>query len=346
VTPFSVNKTAVNQKPFPGLTVSAYGSRSSSGILWATSADSKLLPGPGTLHAFDALDLTVELWNSSMQPGRDTLGNFTKLANPTVANGKVYVPTDSREIVVYGLLPGVPGVASVVNSASYSFGAVVPGELVTIFGTSVGPASPAFASVDPISRKLPFVLGDIQVTFGGKPAPLLYSASGQINAVVPFEVAGQTTVEMVVKAPAGQSFSVTLPVGLASPSIFSANASGTGPGAILNNADLSKNSAANPADRGSVIVIFATGTGVTKPVSVDGVLTSASNPPLVGQPVTVTIGGLSAEVSYQGGAPGLVAGVSQINAKIPADVTPGSAVPVTITVGGVKSLNTVTVAVK
>ena len=46
VTPFSVNKTAVNQKPFPGLTVSAFGSLSNSGILWATSADTKLFARP------------------------------------------------------------------------------------------------------------------------------------------------------------------------------------------------------------------------------------------------------------------------------------------------------------
>ena len=194
--PFSVNKTAVNHKAFPGLTVSAFGSLSSSGILWATSADTNLLPGPGTLHAFDALDLTVELWNSGMKPARDAMGNFTKFANPTVANGKVFVPTNSRQVVVYGLLPGVPGVASVVNSASYSFGGVAPGELVTIFGTSVGPATAAYASVDPITRKLPVTLGEVQVTFGDTPAALLYSASGQINAVVPFNVAGKSSVEM------------------------------------------------------------------------------------------------------------------------------------------------------
>ena len=144
----------------------------------------------------------------------------------------------------------------------------------------------------------------------------------------------------------GQSYSVTLPVAAAMPSIFAANSAGTGQGAILNNEDLSKNSAANPADRGSVVVIFATGAGVTKPASVDGVLASSSNPPLIAETVTATVGGLNAEVVYQGAAPGLVAGVSQINVKIPADVTPGPAVPVTITVGKVKSVNTVTVAVK
>jgi uncharacterized protein (TIGR03437 family) len=347
VMPFSTGLTTVaNHIPFPGFTVSAYGSLSDTGILWATSANTSELPGPGTLHAFDALDLKVELWNSDMQGARDTMGSFTKFANPTVADGKVFTPTDSREIVVYGLLPGVPGVASVVNAASYASGVVAPGELVTIFGTGIGPTSSVLASVDPKSGKVPVVLGDVQVSFGGTKAPLLYGSSGQINAVVPFEVAGQSAVQMTIASANGKSFSVTLPVGAANPSMFSANASGTGQGAILNNADLSKNSASNPAPIGSVVVIFATGTGATKPVSVDGVLTRAANPPLIAQPVTITIGGQSADVIYQGAAPGLVAGVSQINVRVPAGVMPGSAVPVTLTVGSVPSLNTVTMAVK
>ena len=92
--------------------------------------------------------------------------------------------------------------------------------------------------------------------------------------------------------------------------------------------------------------LVATGTGVTKPASKDGVLTPMANAPVISQPVTVTMGGQNADVLYQGAAPGLVAGVSPINARVPAGVTRGSAVPVTITVGGVPSLNTVTMAVK
>jgi uncharacterized protein (TIGR03437 family) len=299
------------------------------------------------LHAFDAVDLTVELWNSDLKGDRDTLGSFTKFANPTVANGKVFTPTASGEIVVFGLLPGVPGIASVVNSASYANGAVAPGELVTIFGNSIGPS---LADEDPTGAafftQFPTSLGGFQVTFGGTPAPLLYGSPGQINAVVPFEVSGQSSVQMAITGPNGAGFNTTLPVAAANPSIFSANASGTGQGAILNNADLSKNSASNPAARGSVVVLFATGTGVLKPTIADGVLVPSANPPLISLPVTVTIGGQSATVMYQGAAPGLVAGMSQINVQVPAGVTPGSAVSVTITVGGVASVNTVTMAVK
>lgn len=350
VTPYSTNATPTSGLPFPGMTISAYGGLANTGILWITSVSSGALPASGTLHAFDAKDLTVELWNSDLSGDRDTLGSFAKFANPTVANGKVFAPTASREIAVYGLLPGVPGIASVVNSASYANGVVAPGELVTIFGTSIGPAStaggiPTTGTGAPFT-KFPTSLGGFQVTFGGTPAPLLYGSTGQINAVVPFEVAGQLSVQMAITGPNGAGFNTTLPVAAANPSIFSANASGTGQGAILNNADLSQNSPSNPAARGSAVVLFATGTGVLKPAEEDGVLAPSSNPPLISLPVTVSIGGQSATVLYQGAAPGLVAGVSQINAQVPSGVTPGPAVPVTITVGGVASVNTVTMAVK
>jgi uncharacterized protein (TIGR03437 family) len=342
-TAYSTNATAVNQSPVFGMAVSAYGSLSSAGILWATSTSAANLPGPGTLRAFDALDVSVELWNSDMAASRDTLGNFTKYANPTVANGKVFQASASGEIVVYGLLPAVPGIASVVDSGSYAGGVVAPGELVTVFGNSIGPTAPVSASV--VGGKLPFTLGDVQVTFNGQPAPLLYGSAGQINAVAPFELAGQSTVQMAVTQVNGTSFTTTVPMAATNPSIFAANGTGTGQGAILN-ADMSHNSASNPAPLGSVVSIFATGLGVTNPASVDGVVTSAVNLPLVAQPVKVRIGEQNAVVSYQGAAPGLVAGVSQINVQIPSNVTPGPAVPVTIAVGGTQSQNSVTVAVK
>lgn len=341
---YSMNATATNRLPFSGMTISANGSQADSGILWITSLKTSPLPAPGTLHAFDALDLSVELWNSDMQSARDAMGNFVKFANPTVANGKVFLPTNSRAIAVYGLLPNVAGIASVVNSASFANGVVSPGELVTIFGNSVGAATPVSASVDPVSQQIPIVLGDMQVTFDGTPAALLYTSSGQINAVVPFAVAGQQTSQLVIKSAGGQ-LNRTVQVGAANPAIFSANSSGAGQGAILNVPSLSKNSDANPAPLGSEVAIYATGTGVTKPASKDGVLTG-TNPPLVAQPVTVTIGGQTAQVLYQGAAPGFVAGLTQINVTIPSNITPGPEVPVTIAVGGATSVSGITLAVK
>jgi uncharacterized protein (TIGR03437 family) len=173
-------------------------------------------------------------------------------------------------------------------------------------------------------------------------APLLYASGGQVNAVVPFAVAGQSTTLMRVSTPSKATFTATLPVSAAAPAIFVTSASGQG--AILNG-DLSVNSAANPAGRGSSIAIYATGAGLLNPAVADGAIVSPTNLPLSIAPVSVTIGSQPATVGYQGAAPGLVAGVMQINATVPAGVTPGPAVPVTISVGGTSGLNTVTMAV-
>ncbi|MGA2131577.1 MAG: hypothetical protein ABSH50_04605 [Bryobacteraceae bacterium] len=340
-TALAVNSTAQNALPFSGMTVSSNAFVPGSGIFWATTVGSSSFPAPGALHAFDAMDVSQELWNSGMQATRDALGNFTKFANPTVANGRVYVPTDSSQVVVYGLLP-VPGIQAVVNAASYTSSAIAPGELISVFGIGIGPTDPLKLVLNSAGNVSTSLQG-YTVTFDGVAAPLLYAAAGQINAVVPFSVAGKSSTVMELWAPANTRYSVTLPVSPAAPAIFELGTSGQG--GILNG-DYSVNSAAHPAPRGSTVAIYATGTGVLTPASADGVVISATNPPVSAAPVTVTIGGQAAIVSYQGGAPGLVAGVMQINAQVPASVTPGSAVPVTISAGGVAGLATVTMAVE
>ena len=95
---------------FPGgtLALSANGEQHGSGVLWATIASSGNIeddpPVPGALHAFDAENLSNELWNSGMNPLRDGYGNFAKIVPPVIANGKVYVATFSNQVAVYGLL--------------------------------------------------------------------------------------------------------------------------------------------------------------------------------------------------------------------------------------------------
>jgi hypothetical protein len=93
--------------PYAGVSISANGGDAATGIAWVTIPDFRdpLNPTPGTLHAFNASDLSEELWNSSLDPDADALGNFAKFAIPTVANGKVFVPTFSNQLAVYGLLP-------------------------------------------------------------------------------------------------------------------------------------------------------------------------------------------------------------------------------------------------
>ena len=89
-----------------GMTLSANGGRDGSGILWETEGNYHF-GGPGTLHAFEASNLSNELWNSDMNPDRDQMPVVSKFASPTVAGGKVYVPTSGNAVAVYGLLaPG------------------------------------------------------------------------------------------------------------------------------------------------------------------------------------------------------------------------------------------------
>jgi hypothetical protein len=102
---FTVNTAAAS--------LSANGSTAGTGILWAaapfgspgcnTQCEANPGPVPGALYAFDATDLTNELWDSQMNSSRDAVGNWAKFSPPTIANGKVYLATFSNELLVYGL---------------------------------------------------------------------------------------------------------------------------------------------------------------------------------------------------------------------------------------------------
>jgi hypothetical protein len=94
------------------MSLSAFNSSPGTGILWATisdAGDANNATQPGILRAYDANNVTRELWNSRQNAARDDLGNFAKFNPPTIVNGKVYVPTFSNKVVVYGLLGGGPG---------------------------------------------------------------------------------------------------------------------------------------------------------------------------------------------------------------------------------------------
>ncbi|PYO45914.1 MAG: hypothetical protein DMD72_13975 [Gemmatimonadetes bacterium] len=87
------------------LSVSSNGSQEGTGILWASyasSGDAEHSVSPGILRAFDANDISKELWNNQQKP-RDAGGYYAKFAAPTIANGHVYLPTFSNRVVVYGL---------------------------------------------------------------------------------------------------------------------------------------------------------------------------------------------------------------------------------------------------
>ncbi len=176
-----------------------------------------------------------------------------------------------------------------------------------------------------------------------RPAPLHILRTGQRRRAVRSRRLGNRQGEGR-RPPAYRRAEWGIPLAAAAPAIFTLDASGTGPGAILNQ-DSSVNSAANPAARGSVIQIFGTGQGLTSPPSITGAIgTAAGNPAVL--PVKAAFGGVDAIVQYQGAAPGLIAGALQVNVLVPLNAATGDAVPLTISIGGVASQPGVTVAVR
>jgi uncharacterized protein (TIGR03437 family) len=92
-----------------------------------------------------------------------------------------------------------PSIKGVTNAASYAIGAVSPGELVTIFGTAIGPATAAGATTDPATGKLATTIGGVQVLFNGTAVPMIYASSTQVSAVVPYEMSSVASPSVWIK---------------------------------------------------------------------------------------------------------------------------------------------------
>lgn len=258
----------------------------------------------------------------------------------TSSGESVNVPVTIHVTPASGLPPYL---GSIVNAASQTVGSISPGEIITIFGFSVGPANTAGFAVD-ASGKVVTSLEGAQVLFDGVPAPLIYASATQLNVMAPYEIANQASTAIQLNYGGVLSTIWGVPVAAAAPGIFTLAGDGVGPGAVLNQ-DGSVNSASNPAAQGSVVSIYATGEGQTSPAGVTGSITgTATKAPLL--QVGVSIAGVPALVQYAGSAPDSIAGLLQVNAVVPQGIATGSAVPVTINVGGVVSQAGVTIAVK
>jgi uncharacterized protein (TIGR03437 family) len=217
----------------------------------------------------------------------------------------------------------------VVNAASYVGGGVAPGEIVTLFGSAMGPSELiSFQNLieDNGVLRLPTALADTRILFDGVPAPLLYVSDKQSSAIVPYAVAGRTSVDVQAEYKGVRSDVVTVPVLASRPGIFSLDASGHGQAAILNE-DGTLNSLSNPALTGSIITIYATGGGETAPGVADGEILSDALP-TTSLPVSVIFDLFSdedeiypkqGEVRYAGGVSGSVAGLLQVRVRVAPD---------------------------
>ena len=308
--------------------------------------------GPVTLSAtVTGVPNQTVRWSIAPEIGRvSQAGGYTPPASvsaPTVITVTAtafadHVTSASSTVTIVPPGPAISiTAAGLVSAASYQGGGVAPGEIATLFGMNLGPAAIAGAVYD-ADGNLTDTTGGTSVTFDGTPAPMIYSLAGQISFIVPYSVAGKTTSQMQVTYNGQQSAPLAIPIMDALPGLFTANGSGVGNAAALNQ-DSSINSAVNPAARGSVIVLYGSGEGQTNPPGVDGRVNRSSFPSPV-LPVSVSIGGVNAQAAYFGAAPFLVSGVFQANVVIPAGIPAGSA-EVIVTVGSSSSPRGVTIAV-
>jgi uncharacterized protein (TIGR03437 family) len=251
-------------------------------------------------------------------------------------------------------LPPLPPIKSVVNAASYITGSVSPGEMVTIFGAAIGPAVPAYAATDPATGKLATTIGGLRVLFNGIAAPMIYASATQVSAVVPYEMASISNPSVWIEYAGRTSVAYQLSLAAAAPGLFAQNASGSGPGAILNQ-DNTLNGPGHPAAKGSIVQVFMTGEGQTTPQGVTGALTTVTLPPPQVTPapllpIEVWIDAPPAPYwqalyTYAGEAPGMVTGLMQVNVQIPAGV-PSGALWIQVSVGGNMSQTAITVWVQ
>jgi uncharacterized protein (TIGR03437 family) len=235
----------------------------------------------------------------------------------------------------------------VVNAADHISGKVAPGEIIVLFPSNAGPTALAGASAN-LERKIPTLLGETRVLFDGIAAPMAYSVRGQVGAVVPYEIAKRKTTDVVVEYEGVRSSAVTLEVVDSAPAVFTLDLSGKGQAAILNETGCC-NSAHNPATRGTLVSLYATGEGQTKPVGITGnfsVYPRIIDYPVPRLPVQVTVGGQPAEIAYAGAAPNAVAGLLQVNFRVPSRAPLGDAVPIVLKVGNSQSADGITMAVR
>jgi uncharacterized protein (TIGR03437 family) len=312
---------------------------------------------PGTL-SFTAAAATSNnsgSWLSVTPASGSTPTNLSVSVNPAglatgTYNGTIVVSAASAgnspqtvNVTLTVAAPPPPMPTSVQNAGSQTPGAVSPGEIVSIYGTNLGPAAGVFGTIT--NHSLSTTIAGIQVSFDNNLAPLLYVSATQINAVVPFELTGEVQTHMTISNNGSVATALDLAVAQSAPGLFTLTQNGAGPGAILNQ-NGSVNGLANPAAPGSVIVLYVTGLGETSPPGVTGNITPGDGTGLKAVTgVTVMVGGLTGKVIYAGSAPSFVEGAMQVNVQLPANV-PSGPQPLVLSLDGVSSRPGVTVAIQ
>jgi uncharacterized protein (TIGR03437 family) len=284
-----------------------------------------VVQGGGSIYIADATTdragMAFAIVNIGSQPGDQI---FTATA------GKLSVEFD-------GYAQPVPVIASngVVNAGSSQVGqGLAPGSYISIYGTYL-----ANASVGSPTLSLPVSLGTVSVSFDGGglslPGHISYVSPNQVNAQIPWEFQGQSSVKMTVWVSYIVSAVYTVPLNTYSPGIFEIPDNGH-LSAAATDANGVVFTQANPARRGQTIVLYANGLGPVDHQPPSGEPTPFP-PPLANTSIaTVKIGNSAAQVAaFSGLSPGSV-GLYQVNVVVPQDAATGLQ-PIVVSIGGVDS---------
>jgi uncharacterized protein (TIGR03437 family) len=240
---------------------------------------------------------------------------------PQYPYGPQYSPAS---LALYNLSPN-PGAQTVplacaVSAASFLMNVpVAPGELLALYGNSLGPAQGVQPTAT-LETPFPTQAGGTDVTFDGTPAPLVWVQDSQVNVAVPWSVTGPTT-QICVTYNNVRTNCLTEPVQEFAPGVFTVD----GLHAAALNQDGTVNSASNPAPPGSIVSIWTTGTGPISPEQPDGSLVGSplpvnAYPAAVGHLYEAGIGGPAYFApypnAYAGPAPLLIAGTAQFNFQV------------------------------
>ncbi len=273
-----------------------------------------------TLAAGAAATLTVTLTATAQAQG--------------ISEGFVVLQSTSTSTTVripFWVMLGTPTIAAggIVDAASFS-SPVAPGEIISVFGSSIGGA-PVNASSTP----LPYELNHAQVLLLGRAdfpdqqyggdvfgsLPLFFTSAGQANVQLPFQMTPNRYAWILATLQGVPSNAAIFQVVQAAPAIFTATIGGTTSGVVLH-ANYQVVTAANPAAAGEVVIIYCTGLGDVSPEPALGA-------PAPGSPLSntianasVSVGGQAASVQFSGLAPSYV-GLYQVNAQLPSGLASG-----------------------
>jgi uncharacterized protein (TIGR03437 family) len=278
-------------------------------------------------------------------------GNWAGTWVPAHSTAGFTVRADAQQLPLTGSVevsgqvlsnPSVPIVSSggLVSSVDFS-SAPALGLLVSVFGSGLADGT-ASSGVPLVSQ-----LGSTSVVLSGRVLPLLYVSDSVVNVAIPYDLQVNTSQQLVVLRGNAVSVPVPMPVFASAPSVVSASGTGSGQGLVyrLNGQVAARADTSSPAAAGDTLVIYAVGLGAVTPALAVEDGASVNQLEYTAAPATVTIGGVPASVGFAGLTPGYP-GLYQVNATMPGGVTPGTQVPVKVSVAGKSSQSNIFIAVQ